>query len=167
MRSKVYLLLLSLFLGIGSVEVMAAGPNNHRGQQNYEQGHRDNGFGNKNKKKHKENKKDKHKYDDRRHNPRHDFHPGPMPGMHPGPAPALPPRLMEMVKHTTRGCKDVNVFRVNRDTYVVRYRKGHKIYARYLYPFDNRYGAKNVVTMNWIPQVPYVEIPPIQINLSL
>lgn len=135
MRSKVYLLLLSLFLGIGSVEVMAAGPNNHRGQQNYEQGHRDNGFGNKNKKKH-------------------------------GLAPALPPRLMEMVKHTTRGCKDVNVFRVNRDTYVVRYRKGHKIYARYLYPFDNRYGAKNVVTMNWIPQVPDVEIPPIQINLN-
>lgn len=163
MRPKVYLLLLSFLLSAGSVDVSAFNGNNHRGQHSYEQRH-DKKTDKKDKKKDK--RKDNKKNWDRRHQALRPML-GPRPVHHAKPVPLLPPRLRDMVRHATRGGKDINVWRVNETTFVVRYRKGHKIYTRYLYPYTNRYGANNVVSVNWMPQAPWIEIAPLQINISL
>lgn len=86
---------------------------------------------------------------------------------HYAPAPPPPPRLAYMVRHATRGCHDVNVWQVDPETFVVRYKHGNRFYTRYLYPYSNIYGAPSLITVNWQPRSPWTFIPPIQLNINL
>lgn len=81
--------------------------------------------------------------------------------------PAPPPHLSRMVRHATRGCRDVAVWQVNHDTYIVKYRKGRRYYTQYLYPYSGRYGDCSLITVNWQPLSPWTLIPPIQLNINL
>lgn len=84
------------------------------------------------------------------------------------PLPPPPPdRLPHMVKHATKGCHDVNVWQVNHDTYIVKYRKGKKYYTREIYPYAQQYGKPTLININWQPMDPWVFIPPVQININL
>lgn len=76
-------------------------------------------------------------------------------------------RLDHMVRHATKGCKDISVWRVNRTTYAVRYRKGRHFYTRYLYPLANRYGEPVVIGGKWQPRSAWERVPSIQLNINL
>lgn len=89
------------------------------------------------------------------------------PHHHHAPAPPMPPRLKHMVHHATRGCHDVDVWQVNHDTYIVKYRKGRRYYTQYLYPYSERYGNINLISLNWQPLSPWNLIPRIQLNINL
>lgn len=98
----------------------------------------------------------------------HHTPPPPPPGAHRhSPIPPPPPRLSSMVSHATRGCRDVAVWQVNPDTYIVKYRKGRRYYTQYLYPYSGRYGDCSLITVNWQPLSPWTLIPPIQLNINL
>lgn len=75
--------------------------------------------------------------------------------------------LAYMVSRITRGGRDVNVWQVNPNTYVVRFRKGNHLYAQYLYPYEGRYGKRNTISVNWVPQSPWALIPSIHLNIDL
>lgn len=72
-----------------------------------------------------------------------------------------------MVRYATRGCHDVDVWRIDDESYIVRYRKGHKYYTRRIYPYANRYGVVTVIAPNWQPLSPWINIPPVQININI
>ncbi len=86
----------------------------------------------------------------------------------PTPPPPPPhPRLNQMVRYATRGCHDVDVWQVDFNTYVVRYRKGNRIFTQYIYPEMGRYGRPSLISVNWQPMAPWTLIPPIQLNINL
>lgn len=98
--------------------------------------------------------------------PRHVSHYAPAPRRHHhGPVP--PPRLSHMVKYATRGCRDVAVWQINPDTYIVKYRRGNRYYTQYLYPYEEMYGDCSLITVNWQPLSPWTLIPPIQLNINI
>lgn len=78
-----------------------------------------------------------------------------------------PPKLDYMVRHIDRGAKDVSVWQVDYNTYVVRYRKGHKWYKRLFNPYTGHYSSPALINVNW--QIPgsWIQIPPIQININI
>lgn len=101
--------------------------------------------------------------------PRHKTPAPPLPAPR-GYAPVPPPppeRLGHMVSYATRGCKDVNVWQIDHDTYIVRYCRGGRYYTRYIYPYIGRYGERSQVSINWQPMSPWLFIPPIQLNINL
>ena len=105
----------------------------------------------------------------RRHAPAHVHHHHPHPRPHhyaPAPPPP-PPRLSHMVRYATRGCRDVAVWQIDYDTYIVKYRRGNRYYTQYLYPYADRYGDRSLITVNWQPLSPWTLIPPIQLNINL
>ena len=168
MRRIFTLLLLSLFLSVGSVEAFA--DKHDKGGPRQEQK-----FNKKNNKGKAENKKDKGNG--------HNMRPGSAPGVQPGkghkpavaPSPqpvhhrptSTPPRLHNMVSNITRGCHDVNVWQIDDETYIVKYRKGNRFYTRRFYPYANRYDSPSLINVNWQPQSLWNLIPPIQININL
>lgn len=93
--------------------------------------------------------------------------PPPHTPVHYAPAPPPPPRLAHMVRHATRGCHDVNVWQVDPETFVVRYRYGNRLYTRYIYPYSDIYGVPSLISVNWQPRSPWTLIPPIQLNINL
>ena len=51
-----------------------------------------------------------------------------------------------MVAYAARGGRDVKVWRVSDDTYVVKYLcRGGRHYTQRLYPYSGRYGSRGVV----------------------
>ena len=191
MRKIMTCILLSLFISVGTGEVFAS-VSNDRGGDRKEQ--RDKGKnhdkGNKHHNRRPGNKKDKHNKKDKDFRPGRGGHslpaPGhnavrPAPGHRPAPAPVHrpphrphhyvpappPPGLGPMVSHATRGCRDVAVWQVDHDTYVVKYRRGKKYYTQYLYPYAGRYGDRSLISVNWQPLSPWTLIPPIQLNINL
>lgn len=137
-------------------------------------------------------KKNKHRYrKDNRHDSRH--HGGPGFGFTPPrptpPPPPPPPRhhvprhynhayyypggysvhenLGYMISRVVGGGRDFNVWQVDEGTYVVRFRKGRKLYTQYLYPYEGRYGKRSSVSLNWAPQSPWSLIPSIHLNFNL
>lgn len=83
------------------------------------------------------------------------------------PGHCYPDRLGRMVNHATRGCRNVSVWQVDNDTFVVRYLKGGRYYTRYIYPYANRYGAVQLLTPGWQPFSSWLTVPSIQVNLWL
>lgn len=172
MRRTFILLLVSLFLSVGTTEAFADRHDNHgpRHEQrdNHGKKHSDKKKGDK---KGKPGKKDKHHYGKPGMAPAHHAAPPKYgrPGGHVGtpPPPPMPPRLSPMVSKLTRGCHDVNVWQIDHDTYIVKYRKGNRHYTRRLYPYANRYDNASLISVNWQPLSPWTLIPPIQLNINL
>lgn len=190
MRRTTIILILSLFFAMGSGVAYA---DRHNDKDRHEQRDRGRGNNRKNpgnrpgykehgKKKDKWNKHNSHKHDKswNKHNsaprPGHGYgRPVPPPPRphhyrpsHYAPAPPPPPaHLGYMVKHATRGCRDVAVWQISPDTYIVKYRKGNRFYTRRLYPYSNRYDAPNVISVNWTPLSPWTLIPSINLNINL
>lgn len=189
MRHTVTTLIFSLFLSLGTGVAFAdrhndRGHDRERKEQRFHGNHKD-------KKKDKGRHKDRHDKSHKGHKKDYkhgDMRPGhhgnkhhggaPRPGFndpsyghgphhHHAPAPPMPPRLKHMVHHATRGCHDVDVWQVNHDTYIVKYRKGRRYYTQYLYPYSERYGNINPISLNWQPLSPWNLIPRIQLNINL
>lgn len=78
-----------------------------------------------------------------------------------------PPCLGHMVRYATNGCNDVAVWQVDPYTYIVKYRKGRRYYTRMLYPYADRYGEPNTISINWQPLSPWNLIPSINLNINL
>ena len=196
MKQIVTCILLSLFFAIGTSEAYAD-RHNDRGHDRKEQRDKDRRSNKKYDRKHdrhdrhdngyKPNKKDRHNkgYGDYRppkgHSMpapghgmgrpvpppvRHYSHP-PRPRHHAPVPPPPPPRLSHMVRYATRGCRDVAVWQINPDTYIVKYRRGNRYYTQYLYPYDDIYGDRSLITVNWQPLSPWTLVPPIQLNINL
>ena len=81
--------------------------------------------------------------------------------------PPPPPHLGYMVDYVTRGCRDVAVWQIDYNTYIVKFRRGNRFYTQYLYPYDDMYGDRSLITVNWQPLSPWTLIPPIQLNINL
>lgn len=75
-------------------------------------------------------------------------------------------RLPGMVRYATRGGRDVRVWQVGPDTYVVKYRQGGRWCERYLYPESNRYGNVRFV-VNADPMRGWQLVPSLEFNFSL
>lgn len=74
-------------------------------------------------------------------------------------------QLRSMVAYSTRGAKDVRVWQINGDTFIVRYFKGGRYYVQRIYPYTNRYGAASVVNLNWNPLSSWTLLPSLSINI--
>lgn len=84
----------------------------------------------------------------------------------PPPAP-LPGMLQQMVINATYGCHDVNVWQVNPESFIIKYKRGKRLYTRMIYPYAGRYGNETLINVNWQPLNPWTLIPPIQLNINL
>lgn len=92
------------------------------------------------------------------------------PRPHVKPTPPPPPHyvnLGRMVRYATRGAHDIDVWQIDYNTYMVRYRIGNVYYTRKLYPQRNAYGVINKITYDWMPQAPWIEVPLIQLNINI
>ncbi len=76
-------------------------------------------------------------------------------------------QLRKMVAYAARGGRDVRVWRVSDDTYVVKYLRGGRYYTQRLYPYSGRYGSRGVVNVNWNPLSSWTLLPSININIPL
>lgn len=72
-----------------------------------------------------------------------------------------------MVHHAARGGRDIDVWMINADTYVVRYRLGGVLYAQYIYPNAGRYGARTRISVNWSPLSPWIPVPSVNFNINI
>lgn len=72
-----------------------------------------------------------------------------------------------MISRIASGGMVVNVWQVDEGTYVVRFRKGNRMYAQYLYPYEGRYGKRSTITLDWSPLPPWTLIPGIHLNINL
>ncbi len=106
--------------------------------------------------------------------PKHPKHPE-HPAFHPRhynhayhyPSYTVHDNLGYMVSRITREGRDVNIWQVDPYTYVVRFRKGNHLYAQYLYPYEERYGRCNTISINWTPLSPRALIPSLHLNINL
>lgn len=115
---------------------------------------------------------DKYHIVDKRYSPvpyhNHGYCPVPPPApIRYAPVPPPPPHLGHMVKHATRGCHDIEVWRIDYDTYIVRFRRGNRFYTQRIYPYIDRYGPRNMISVNWIPDNPWITIPSVSLNINL
>lgn len=183
MRRSIVMMLLSLFLLSGSGYAYA---DNHRGgqdkgrkEQKYDRrptGNKDKGA---NKKVEKNRPERKPGNVGNVHNPQPQRPVAPAPPKAPGHAPrhynhayhypnySVHDNLGYMVSRVTRGGSDVNVWQVDPNTYVVKFRRGPRMYAQYLYPYEGRYGACNAISLDWAPLSPWSLIPSVHLNINL
>ncbi len=70
-----------------------------------------------------------------------------------------------MVRYASRGGRDVSVWQVSDDTYMVRYFLNGRWYTQYIYPYAGRYGNRSLISINWTPNSMWLPIPSININL--
>ncbi len=75
--------------------------------------------------------------------------------------------LEKMIRYATRGSRDVKVWRINSDTFIVRYYRNGRHYIQKLYPYSGRYGAPGVINIHWSPESFWTPIPSININIPL
>lgn len=71
-------------------------------------------------------------------------------------------RLREMVGRATYGARDVNVWQIDRYTYIVRFHRGGRWYTQKIYPYGGRYGELYEINSRWTPEKPWINI-----NISL
>ena len=76
-------------------------------------------------------------------------------------------QLNKMVKYATRGGRNVSIWQIDSDTFIIRYLLGNQYYTQRLYPGSKRYGARKLVNVNWTPLSSWSIIPPISININL
>ena len=43
----------------------------------------------------------------------------------------------------------MNVWQIDYDTYIVRYRRGNRFYTQRIYPYRDVYGPRNTISVNW------------------
>ena len=70
-----------------------------------------------------------------------------------------------MVHNATRGGRDISVWQVSDDTYMLRYFLNGRWYSQYIYPYAGRYGNRSLISINWTPNNMWLPIPSININL--
>lgn len=83
------------------------------------------------------------------------------------PVAPLPVMLSDMVAFATRGCHDVNVWQINPETFIVRYRNGSHYYTQMIYPYTEMYGPRNSISIGWTPSSPWTLIPSVNLNINL
>lgn len=71
----------------------------------------------------------------------------------------------EMVRYVSRGGRDVRVWQISDDAYIVRYLLGGRYYTQRIYPYSGRYGGRSVININWTPSASWLFIPEINIHL--
>lgn len=74
--------------------------------------------------------------------------------------------LRRMVRHAARGGRDVDVWQISDDTYIVRYNRGGHYYTQRLYPYSGKYGRVNSISVNWSPESAWSLIPGISLNFN-
>lgn len=171
MRRIVTSLLLSLFI-LSGTGVAFADRHHDRDHDRKEYRHNDRRHDNGHR---KENKKEKHgkKWNAPKPTPRHNAMPTPPREHTARHTPPPPPRhdfhanLGPMVRHAGRGARDIDVWQINADTYVMRYRVGRHFYTRYLYPGSGRYGRPSLISVNWSPMTPWIPVPTISLNINI
>lgn len=182
MKRLTVLIIFSMLLMTGTGVAYADKHNNKgKGHDRKEQrfDHRDNRGNNKHNGRDK--KADHYKFDSKGHN---------SPGWGNGhskrnnkvwaPAPPPPPapdpyrydiernhRFQQMVARAAYGGSDVRVWRIDRDTYIVKYRKGRRWYTRKFYPYSNRFDAPGLININWNPLSAWTLLPSININIPI
>lgn len=186
MRRNIIPWLLSMFLIIGSGTALA---DNHRGDRGKPRTEQRNNTpkknGHHNKKEFKKNQSKPRPGSDSKHNiskphmrpghhvapppVKHHYRPTPPPPRrhHYAPAPPLPAMLSNMVAYATRGCSNVDVWQIDPETFIVKYRHGGRYYTQMLYPYAEQYGPRNSISVNWQPSNPWTLIPSINLNINL
>lgn len=183
MRRIATIALLSLLLVSFTVPVYADKDKDHR-RERYE--HRNFSFLNKKhhdkdkhykKEKHHDkdrkhkghDKYDKHKYDKHHkydyRKPKHYKHKYHDRGRHYGHS--YSKQLERMVRYAARGARDVDVWEISPDVYMVRYYLNGHYYAQRLYPSSGRYGARGLINVNWAPSPGWSLLPSININIPI
>lgn len=76
-------------------------------------------------------------------------------------------QLDKMVRYAARGAKDVSVWQIDPETFIIRYLLGNQYYTQKLYPGSCRYGARSVINNGWSPLSSWSLLPPINININL
>lgn len=76
-------------------------------------------------------------------------------------------QLRKMIRYAARGGRDVHVWRVSDDTYVVKYYRGGHYYTQRLYPYTGRYGSRGIINVNWSPESYWTLLPSININIPI
>lgn len=76
-------------------------------------------------------------------------------------------QLRKMIRYAARGGRDVHVWRVSDDTYVVKYYRGGHYYTQRLYPYTGRYGSRGIINVNWSPESYWTLLPSININIPV
>lgn len=177
-------LLLSILLAGGYSGAAFADKHHNNGHARQE--HRDNRFDNRNNKHNGNHNKgnhnkwnDSHKKHGNNHwnNNKRPNHPGmrptPPPAPRPIPAPhhgyniERDPRFHNMIAYAINGGTNYRVWRVNHDTYIVKYRKGRRWYTRRFYPYANRYDAPGLININWNPLQTWTLLPSVNINIPI
>lgn len=74
-------------------------------------------------------------------------------------------QLRKMVAYAARGGRDVRVWRISDDTYLVKYYRGGHYYTQRLYPYSGRYGSRGIVNVNWNPLSSWTLLPSINISI--
>lgn len=162
MRQLITTLILSLFIISGS-GVAFADKHKHHDRDRYEYRHdRRPGFGShgkdyyKDREKHyKKARKDEKKYWKERKKAEHRYYKD------------HDRQLRKMIAYAARGGRDVRVWRVSDDTYLVKYYRGGHYYTQRLYPYSGRYGSRGVVNVNWNPLASWTLLPSININIPI
>lgn len=75
--------------------------------------------------------------------------------------------LRKMVAYAARGGRDVSVWQISPDTYIVKYYRGGRYYTQRLYPYSGRYGSPGLININWSPESAWTLLPSININIPL
>lgn len=174
MRRIISLILLSLFISTGSNVALADRHDHRRDNREWKSDrHHDKDRRHKEKQRYKKDRHDKrYKHHDRDRGPviriysdyrepRHYRKPKP----HKRYCYGYPAILPRMVAYAARGGRDVNVWQIDDDTYVVRYNCGGRYYTQRLYPNSKRYGARGLVNINWSPESYWLPLPSININI--
>lgn len=75
--------------------------------------------------------------------------------------------LHKMIAYAARGGKDVRVWRISDDTFIVKYyRRGH-YYTQRLYPHSGRYGSRGIVNVSWSPHPSWILIPSVNVSIPV
>lgn len=78
-----------------------------------------------------------------------------------------PENLAYMARRAAGPGQVVDVWMVDPQTYVVKYRHGNRFYTRSFHPYTGRYDAPALISVNWNPLSGWLQVPPIQININL
>lgn len=163
MRRLITTLLLSLFLVSGNILFA----DRHDNRKGHDRGRTERRF---DRKDHRDKRHDSHH--DRRNDKKNDFR-APKYNHKPKAHKAhyrrpVPDReLRRMVAYAARGGRDIRVWRIDENTFIVKYLLGGRYYTQRIYPFSGRYGSRGVVNINWNPLSSWTLLPSINITLPI
>ncbi len=181
MNKKLSILLVALIVSSFSLTAFADHHSNKNHDRKEYYDHR--GPGNHGNKKQKDIKKlEKQREKEYKKNHKHGYNP-PMPAPPSHYAPPRTPRphhsayrplpasydrqFRRMVSYATRGARDISVWQISNDTFIVKYFRGGRYYTQYLYPYSGRYGSRSHISVNWSPNSLWELIPSINLNINL